>query len=276
MEVLVVSCVLLTLAESAYIADATFPKTSTAIVETTTSSSDAQTKCVEMISMGLDAIPKGNQAAQTLDVSYNYIGTLPDHVFWNNSFVNLRKIYLHQNLIGDIGVDAFRGVRQARQIDLSDNVIETIDPYTFKTNSRLQKLILMNNLIAFDRLQTFIISHSIEHLVLSNNKIEQIYDVTFLGVPNLRSLILNDNELIEIAENSFRTLNKLHYLSLINTGVHRLGQSMFSRIPDIINLEGTPLSNKFEPPLKKVIGESAIQLVSLSKLLVDENYFVNE
>ncbi|KAF2879098.1 hypothetical protein ILUMI_27075 [Ignelater luminosus] len=225
--------------------------------------------------MGLEGIPEGYPEVHTLNLGYNNIDQLSAFVFWNNSYTGVRKLYLQQNRIHHVSVNAFKGIRQVRQIDLSDNLITDFDPYTFKSNNRLQKLIVMNNLITFNRLQTFLLSHSIEYLVLSNNKIDQIYEMTFLGVPNLKSLVLNDNEIFGVSPNSFRTLDKLHYLSLANTGVHRLGESMFSRIPRTLNIEGTPLGLRFEPPLKKVTGESVARLLSLSRLMLEENYFDN-
>ncbi|KAK5642156.1 hypothetical protein RI129_008323 [Pyrocoelia pectoralis] len=224
-----------------------------------------------LMSRELDGIPKGSEEVETLDVSYNNIQHLPGYIFWNNSYINVKKLSLQQNRISNVSVDAFKGARYVHEIDISDNLITSIDPYTFNLNTHLQKLIIMNNRIRFNRLQTFILSSSIQYLVLSNNQIDQIYEVTFLGVPNLRSLVLNDNEVHQIAPNSFRALNKLHYLSLANTGVYRLGQSTFKHVPSIVNLEGTPLSLRFEPPLKKVTGQSVSQLIDLLNAMLDSD-----
>ncbi|KAF5294584.1 hypothetical protein FQA39_LY13343 [Lamprigera yunnana] len=229
-----------------------------------------------LMSRGLETIPKGGEKVESLDVSYNNIERLPDYVFWNNSFRNVKKLSLQQNRISNISLNAFKGVRSIREIDLSDNLITSIDPYLFKTNTHFQKLIIMNNSIKFDRLQTFLLSSSLQYLVMSNNNIDQIYEVTFLGVPNLRSLILNDNGVFRIASNSFRTLNKLHYLSLANTGVYRLRESMFSQIPHIVNLEGTLLSKRFEPPLKKITGDSVTKLIHLLHVMIDEDEYTKK
>ncbi|KAF5277468.1 hypothetical protein FQR65_LT03805 [Abscondita terminalis] len=234
-------------------------------------SCDFNSTDVILMSRGFALIPKGSETVEYLDLSYNNIGILSEYVFWNNSYINVQKVLLHQNRIKNISANAFKGIRKIREVDLSDNLITSIDPYLFKSNTRLQRLIIMNNSIKFNRVQTFILSSSLQYLVLSNNNIDQIYEVTFLGVPNLRSLNLNDNNVFRIAPNGFRTLNKLHYLSLANTGVYRLGTSMFSQTPQIVNLDGTPLSKRFEPPLKKITGDSVKRLIRLLDIMIDDD-----
>lgn len=216
------------------------------------------TRDVIVMSENLTEIPMGNAEVEFLNAAYNQISDLPDSVFVNKSYRIVQKLYLQRNRISRINVNAFRGLKQLKILDLSDNDLSTLDPYTFKSNSNLEKLILMNNRITFDRLQTFLISHSVESLVLSNNQITEIYGLTFLGVPNLKRLILSDNELVSLAPISFKSLGKLHYLSLANTGVHSLTQSMFLKLPRIINLENTPLAKRFEPPLTQVTNEEGI------------------
>lgn len=217
--------------------------------------------------LGLDRIPAGNPDIQVLNVAYNHISTLPDFVFFNSSYRGLRTILVHENKINTIGTFAFRGLRLVRMIDLSDNNISTIDPYTFKTNIRLQKLILVRNSVSFDRLQTFIISHSLETLLLSHNRITQIHELTFMGVPNLKNLVLNNNALSYVAPNSFKNLNKLYYLSLANTGVYRLSENMFGQLPRKVNLESTPLANRFDPPLQKITERGLANLIRIDKYL---------
>lgn len=217
--------------------------------------------------LGLEEIPAGSPEVQVLNVAYNRITTLPDFVFINNTYRNLKTILIHENKINTISTNAFRGLRLLKMVDISDNNISTIDPYTFKTNFRLQKLILVRNSVSFDRLQTFIISHSLETLILSNNRITQIHELTFMGVPNLKNLILNNNILTYVAPNSFKNLNKLYYLSLANTGVYRLSENMFGQLPRKVNLESTPLANRFDPPLEKITERGLENLIRIDKYL---------
>lgn len=218
--------------------------------------------------LDLQFIPTGTPEVEILNVSYNTIEKLPDYVFHNSSYERLKKILIYQNKINEISNLAFRGLKHLKMVDLSDNNLTTLDPYTFRTNTNLEKLVLINNNIRFDRLQIFLVSQSLETLILSNNQIDQIYEVTFLGVPNLLNLFLNGNDLIYISPNSFKTLTNLNYLSLSNTGIHRLSQNMFGNsLPAMVNLEGTPLATKFDPPLKKVMEESLEKLMRIDKLL---------
>lgn len=229
---------------------------------------------LNMIFKGMESIPEGYPEVITLNVAYNRIDHLPNFIFYDNNYTNVRKIILQENKISNISVNAFKDIRYLNEIDFSNNLINQIDPYTFKWNNDLKKIILINNQISFGRRQTFILSYSLEHLVLSSNKIDQIYELNFLGVPNLRSLFLNDNDIIKIAPNSFRMLSKLRYLSLANTGVYRVSVSMFSQIPRTLNLEGTPLAERFDPPLTKVTGESVVRLLDLSNAMKNSNNFI--
>lgn len=217
--------------------------------------------------LGLNRIPPGRPETQVLNIAYNHIERLPEYIFVNNSYRNLKKLFLHENKISNISMHAFRGLKFLRIVDMSDNRISAIDPYTFKSNPRLQKLILVRNHISFDRLQTFLVSHSIETLILSNNRIDQIHELTFLGVPNLKNLILNNNALTYMATNSFKMLHKLHYLSLANTGVYRLSENMFSQLPRIVNLENTPLANRFSPALRRVTDDGLANLIKIDRYL---------
>ncbi|XP_018326314.1 leucine-rich repeats and immunoglobulin-like domains protein 2 [Agrilus planipennis] len=220
------------------------------------------------MAMRIKELPVGNPDIHNLNVAYNDITSVHDYELYNKSYTGLRKLYVHQNSIKHVGHHAFRGIKHLKHIDLSYNQIKKINSYTFVSNNKLSRLIMSNNLIRFEKYETFLLSHSIEYLVLAYNDIDQIFDLTFLGVPNLKSLILNNNELHSIAPNSFKSLNKLQYLSIVNTGVYRLSESMFSLIPRTLNLEGTPLAIRFEPPLKKVSGEAVVRLIGLSKILI--------
>lgn len=218
--------------------------------------------------MAIEEIPLGQVKTTSLNLGYNHISTLPEYVFVNKSFKSLSKIELNQNKISTIHLHAFRGLRQLSSVILSDNNITSLDPYTFRFNPKLNRLDLSNNKISFRRLEIFLVSQSLETLIVSQNEISQIYEVTFMGLPNLKNLILERNEFRVIAPHSFKPLSKLQYLSLANTGVYRLSESMFNdNLPRIIDIQETPLGTSFEPTLKKVTNNGVKSLIKFDKEL---------
>lgn len=210
----------------------------------------------------LHKIPTGNDNITILNVAYNNIEELPSLIFYNNSYKNVRKLLLQNNRINNISDDAFRGLDELKTIDCSDNKITTLDPYVFKHNNKLDKVILINNHIKFHRLQPFLMSRTIDTLILTSNNITEIYEITFLGLPNIKRLFLNENNLKVISSYSFARLKNFNYLSLANTLIYELKEDMFNEIPTTIDLEGTPLSRTFNPPLDKVKGISVLQLLA--------------
>jgi Leucine-rich repeat (LRR) protein len=217
---------------------------------------------------GIQEIPLGNTETKILNLGYNQIISLPEFVFHNKSYKSLTKIELHQNRICTIHLTAFRGLRQLASVILSDNNITSLDPYIFKHNPRLEKIDFSRNKISFNRLRVFLVSQTLESLIVSQNRIEQIYELTFIGVPNLKNLILDGNILSIIAPNSFKSLNKLQYLSLTNTGVYRLSESMFNNnLPRIIDLQETPLAKRFDPPLKKITNNAVRNLINMDQYI---------
>lgn len=223
------------------------------------------TQYVEM-GQGLESIPHGSNEIQLLNLAYNHLSSLPEYIFTNSSYKSLTTIDLSQNKINTIHPTAFRGLKNLSTVILTDNNVTSLDVYSFRYNLKLTKLDLSRNRLNFNRLRVFLVSQNLETLILKENRIEQIYELTFLGLPNLKYLNMDGNLLFMIAQNSFRSLNKLQYLSLANTGVYRLSQSMFgNNLPRIIDLEETPLSKRFDPPLKKINNNAVKSLMNLDK-----------
>lgn len=225
----------------------------------------AKNELIEM-NKNLNHIPMGNYDITTLNVAYNNIEELVPFTFWNNSYKNLRKLHLDHNRVKNVSLDAFKGLSELRMIDLSDNNLTTLDPYQFEHNIKLNKVVIVNNKITFYKTQPFLMSDSIDTLILTNNCITQVYEITFVGVPNLKRLYLNDNNLSILTTHSFKKLIKLSFLSLSNTKVHHLSESMFNTIPKIIDLEDTPVAKTFNPPLSRINKTSIIELFRMLEL----------
>ncbi|KYB28522.1 Protein slit-like protein [Tribolium castaneum] len=223
----------------------------------------------QLVKMGqsLEEIPQGCAEIKILNVAYNQISTLPAYIFSNKTFKSLTKIELNQNRISEIHSTAFRGLKQLTTVILSDNNITSLDPWTFKNNHKLEKLDISRNSITFSKQTVFLVSHTIQTLIVSFNKIDEISEFTFIGLPNLKNLVLDGNTLDSLGPKSFKSLSKLQYLSLANTGVYHLSKSMFSNnLPRIIDLQDTPFSARFEPPLRTVRNEAVGNLLKIDEI----------
>ncbi|XP_044259176.1 leucine-rich repeat-containing protein 15-like isoform X2 [Tribolium madens] len=215
----------------------------------------------------LQDIPQGSPEIKTLNLAYNQISALSETIFSNKTYKSLTKIELNQNRISEIHATAFRGLKQLTTVILSDNNITSLDPWTFKNNHKLERLEISRNKIHFTKQTVFLVSNTIQTLIVSHNRIDEISEFTFIGLPNLKNLILDGNTLNTLAPKGFKSLNKLQYLSLANTGVYHLSESMFSNnLPRIIDLQGTPFAARFEPPLRTVRNDAVGNLLKIDEI----------
>ncbi|CAH1265349.1 PODN [Branchiostoma lanceolatum] len=145
----------------------------------------------------------------TLDLSGNYLNTVPSELPGN-----LRYLFLQQNYITDMKADMshmgklqwlvlgnnrltsryfphqiFGHLGELKHLDLSHNYLEEVPPN---------------------------LPRSLEFLYLNNNGIETIQEDTFMGLPFLKALDLSNNYLAEsrIASGSLRRLSALRSLNL--------------------------------------------------------------
>ncbi|XP_002119342.2 uncharacterized protein LOC100183079 [Ciona intestinalis] len=184
-----------------------------------------------------------------LDLSYNFISSLPHGVFdYNKKLANLS---IRGNNITNLNPRTFQGLRELRRIDLSGNSIKSLPQETFESCTQLQELNLSHNQISvfegnfislkslrlgYNRIIRFAVQtealetldlssnqiqdwqngeyRSLKSLALSNNSIKTVSQSTFHGMRNLVSLDLGDNVINELEEETFEKLCKLELLDL--------------------------------------------------------------
>lgn len=214
----------------------------------------------------LTDIPKGNMTIKNLDLAYNNILALSPNIFQNRSYRDLTVLDMHENRLYIVNSTAFKGMKKMISIDLSFNNIKDLETYTFEQNRKLEKLDLTSNRIRFTKSKVFLVSNSITTLVLAKNDIDELYELTFIGLKHLTNLILDENTLTKIHSNAFKPLVDIQFLSLSHTGVIHLGASMFTQLPRVMNIESSPLGNKFIPPLTRIKKDQ------VKTLLIAEDY----
>uniref|UniRef100_A0A1Q3FLW4 Uncharacterized protein n=2 Tax=Culex tarsalis TaxID=7177 RepID=A0A1Q3FLW4_CULTA len=154
-------------------------------------------------------VPTG---VEILDLSINKISAIEDDDF--KDYTNLVKLFLSENSIQSISLNAFSTLANLEILDLSHNRLQRLHEGLFEYNEKLVDLNLSNNNFMTLQNQPLLISSSIMHLDLSNCKIPQLYERTFAGLPELRTLDLQNNLMITLEKDSLVPLKKLRELNL--------------------------------------------------------------
>uniref|UniRef100_A0A8D8BEJ1 Protein slit n=1 Tax=Culex pipiens TaxID=7175 RepID=A0A8D8BEJ1_CULPI len=154
-------------------------------------------------------VPTG---VEILDLSINKISAIEDDDF--KDYTNLVKLFLSENSIQSISLNAFSTMRNLEILDLSHNRLQRLHENMFEYNEKLVDLNLSNNNFMTLYNQPLLISSSIMHLDLSDCKIPQLYERTFTGMPALRTLELTNNVMITLAKDPLSQLKNLRVLNL--------------------------------------------------------------
>uniref|UniRef100_A0A2M4CGW3 Uncharacterized protein n=1 Tax=Anopheles darlingi TaxID=43151 RepID=A0A2M4CGW3_ANODA len=154
-------------------------------------------------------IPSG---VEILDLSLNMVSSIEDDNL--ATYDNLVKLFLSENSIETISLNAFAGLARLKTLDLSHNRLEQLDGQLFERNGQLVELNLAHNNFMTLSNRPFLTSSSIRMLDLSGCRIPQIFDVTFSELPNLRQLDLSKNVMISLSAVPFAMLRNLNSIEL--------------------------------------------------------------
>ncbi|XP_055591958.1 uncharacterized protein LOC129743790 [Uranotaenia lowii] len=154
-------------------------------------------------------VPTG---VEILDLSINMISTIDDDSF--EAYVNLVKLFLSENSIDHISLNAFSTLANLESLDLSHNRLQMLHANLFEHNEKLTDLNLSNNNFMNLQSRPFLSSSSIMYLDISHCKIPQLYNNMFVQLPNLRTLDLGANLMITLEKEPFVKLRKMHTISL--------------------------------------------------------------
>ncbi|XP_058448302.1 leucine-rich repeat transmembrane neuronal protein 2 [Malaya genurostris] len=151
-------------------------------------------------------------SVEILDLSINKISTVEDDSLMEYS--NLVKLFLSDNSINTISLNAFAGLPKLEVLDLSHNRLEKVHEDLFEHNEKLTDLNLSNNnFIALEN-RPLLKSSSIMYLHMSDCKIPQLYESLFLYMPSLRTIDLSENLMITLSKEPFIHLKKLRSINL--------------------------------------------------------------
>lgn len=171
---------------------------------------------VECIERSLITIPPAIDAnTQVLDMSGNNLQILQPDLFVRAGLVNLQRLYLRNCRVGQIDVDALRGLTNLIELDLSHNLLTAVPaPAVLAHVASLRELTLASNPIQKVEALAFNATHSLTKLDLSHCDIANIAPDAFRQLDSLHALKLNGNRLAELRPRTIETLSRLHGVEL--------------------------------------------------------------
>ncbi|KAJ3622634.1 hypothetical protein MTP99_018926 [Tenebrio molitor] len=190
------------------------------------------------------------QQTQLLDLSYNQISRLGDHIFSEQKLVELKLLNISHNKVGQIHMNAFVGLGRLKSLDLSYNSIQYILNHWFLNMNSLEELYFRGN--SFSKLTEGPIfeSRTLKRLDLSLCRISYVGVETMTGLPNLEILNLSENYLIQLNVATVQPLSSLSILNINNNSFHC--NDALRNLTDYCSQKGI----SFEDPCRKKILES--------------------
>ncbi|KAF2883887.1 hypothetical protein ILUMI_22272 [Ignelater luminosus] len=174
--------------------------------------------CTNRSLIGVDAdIPP---QVELLDLSYNQIHELSDHIFVDLNLTSLKLLNLSHNKIGQIHMNAFADMTHIKTIDLSYNNIEYFLENWFWNIHTLEELYFQRNNLRRFREEPILESKSLKILDLSKCSLTDIHEDAFSKLPSLEILNLSENNLIQLNVNVLKPLSNLRVLNLANNTWH--------------------------------------------------------
>ncbi len=194
-----------------------------------------------------NCFPNDLQSLEKIDLSFNFIKSLPDEVFRNLS--SLQHINLEHNALKTLEGGGLRGLVFLQVLDLSYNQIVSLSG-VFSSSAKdsfqsLQYLNLSNNEIEillpgmFDGLIELI------ELNLRANRINTVPRGAFtLHLGGLINLQLSHNQIESLQDEALADLHKLAALNLSNNFIKEVRADLFTRVDNIVpNHPHSPASN---------------------------------
>ncbi|XP_067648049.1 leucine-rich repeat-containing protein 15-like [Eurosta solidaginis] len=201
---------------------------------------------------------RGLTLLKVLDLSYNMLNFIPEHIFkdldglvqlrlQNNQIENLEKttfwklrnlnlIDVSKNMIAELPTDIFSHVQRLTVINLSYNKIKYFTTGLLREQSMLEELDLSRNEISELQSGSLFNLKSLKVLDFSYNLIAKIPDDLFADLKSLRTLILHNNRISLVSRTLFRNLTQLITLDLSTNWISEMGEHSFSGLSNLREL----------------------------------------
>ncbi|XP_064100254.1 leucine-rich repeat-containing protein 24-like [Macrobrachium nipponense] len=158
--------------------------------------------------------PNLDPATQALDISLNKIQRLPSRSFAQEGLINLQKIFLQNNNLHEIDIEAFISLTNLVMLDLSKNELKQIPVYAFQHTPALMELYLSGNSLQHIDSDAFKYLESLKTLDISDCHISKIDASAFEPLTKLEKLKLHGNRLTELKPRLVESLQNLHAVTV--------------------------------------------------------------
>ncbi|SPP76670.1 insulin-like growth factor-binding protein complex acid labile subunit [Drosophila guanche] len=176
-----------------------------------------------------------NSSLRSLDVSYNDIQLITGKVM--DRMPRLVYANFSNNLVAEVEMNAFKGLRKLEFLDLTTNEQENV---TLGENANLRYLSISNNNVRDFRWCRLRGVPNLEELHLHSNWLENLDMGLFFATPRLRVLNVSNNNLYEIKANLFAAANEravpLQLLDYSSNNVKVLEDSVFVKLSNLRTL----------------------------------------
>ncbi|XP_055637353.1 leucine-rich repeats and immunoglobulin-like domains protein 3 [Toxorhynchites rutilus septentrionalis] len=152
---------------------------------------------------------------QELKLNNNSLGRIPTFRGLNN----LVRLFLANNGIDAIAVDALEALASLRYLDLSRNSIKSVQFGSFPVKNSLQYLNLNFNKLSSLSKGTFQRLALLKRLEINSNALEEVQSLTFKNLNQLKSLKMNNNRITNLMDGVFHGLTTISVLELNNNSI---------------------------------------------------------
>ncbi|XP_069702047.1 insulin-like growth factor-binding protein complex acid labile subunit isoform X2 [Periplaneta americana] len=214
-----------------------------------------------------------------LDISNNFISTLPDNAFIELGVHLLQSIDLNNNELKDISPLSFHGLQHLRELSLQGNSIRYLSAINFTDNYNFKLLdISINELSSLPN----VTSETLEELYLHNNEITSVdFSILFSLFPSLIKLDLSMNRIGDLSDSrdyNGTYFSSLKVLDLSNNKIYKFDKGVFRRFTNLVSLNMSHNGLKFFndiPHFKDMIKLETLDLSFNRIRYLHQNLFEN-
>nr|CAD7399823.1 unnamed protein product [Timema poppensis] len=189
---------------------------------------------------------------------------------------NLQSLYLNNNTIRYLEINAFGKLDNLKMLDLQGNLIRAIEPRTFISNKNIIKLVLSSNEIYKLYLGTFEGLDGLEDLRLDKNTIKTIDSNAFRHSPRLKKLVVSWNTDLNLpVEGLYFSTPSLTWLEMDHCNLSSLSLHAFDNMTNLsyLRLKGNRLQREHLRAIRRLRSLKFLHLENNAVGYVHPNTF---
>lgn len=195
-----------------------------------------------------------------------------------NSFANsmdLRRLRIAINRIGEIHQNTFRNNRKLIDLDLKVNELRAIPDGLFDNLINLEVLNIGSNRFTTLPDEIFRDLHSLTSLDLAFNFLTHLNAKWFENLTNLTELYLMFNDIADLPVDAFSPLRNLQFLQMNNNDLVTLHSDSFNSLPNLAELIVS--NNDIDAFDERIIDQTGIRrLQAVANICIYRNEVIND